>query len=98
VVTESEPGLTTTMRKVLRSMHKEGEPEPEMKFDLEINPRHPIITRLDSIRQSDAGLAEKVAEQLYDNARVAAGVLDDPRIMLKRLNELLEKVLTTKSS
>jgi TNF receptor-associated protein 1 len=95
VVTESEPGLTTTMRKVLRSMRKEGDPEPEMKFNLEINPRHPIITRLDAMRVSDPSLAEKVAEQLYDNARVAAGVLEDPRTMLKRLNELLEKVLTT---
>jgi hypothetical protein len=35
----------------------------------------------------------KVAEQVLDNARVAAGLLEDPRTMLKRLNELLEQVL-----
>jgi len=75
-------------------MRKEGAAEPEVKFNLEINPRHPIVVRLDQIRASDAGLAEKVAEQIYDNALVAAGVLEDPRAMLRRLNELLEKVLS----
>ena len=34
-----------------------------------------------------------VAEQILDNARVAAGLLEDPRTMLKRLNDLLERVL-----
>ena len=45
---------------------------------------------------ADEALATKVAEQVHDNARVAAGLLDDPRPMLKRLNELLEQVLAAK--
>jgi hypothetical protein len=45
------------------------------------------------MRQKDAALAGSVAEQMLDNARVAAGLLDDPRAMLTRLNLLLEKVL-----
>ena len=60
---------------------------------LEINPAHPIISRLEAMRQKDAALAGQVAEQILDNARVAAGLLDDPRTMLNRLNQLLEKVL-----
>jgi hypothetical protein len=52
------------------------------------------MVRLDSMRQKDAALAGSVAEQLLDNARVAAGLLEDPRSMLTRLNSLLEKVLT----
>jgi molecular chaperone HtpG len=95
VVVEQEGGLTTSMRRILKAMKKEGAPEPEVKFDLEINPRHPVITRLDQMRASNPQLAEKVAEQIFDNARVAAGVLEDPRAMLKRLNELLENVLST---
>ena len=95
VVRDADAMITTSMRKIMKAMRKEGMPEPESKFDLEINPSHPVITRLEQIRAGDAGLAEKVAEQVYDNARVAAGVLEDPRAMLKRLNELLEKVLTT---
>jgi TNF receptor-associated protein 1 len=93
VVVESEPGVTTSMRKIMKAMRKEGEPEYQTKFDLEINPRHPIIVKLDQMRANDSALAEKVTEQVFDNARVAAGVLEDPRAMLKRLNELLERVL-----
>ena len=62
-----------------------------------MNPRHIVIVRLNEMRQTDEPLAIKVAEQVYDNARVAAGLLDDPRLMLKRLNELLEQVLTVKA-
>jgi HSP90 family molecular chaperone len=61
--------------------------------DLEINPRSPIIIRLSAQRGADAALAGTVTEQLLDNARVSAGLLEDPRAMLKRMNELLERVL-----
>jgi TNF receptor-associated protein 1 len=96
VVIDQEQALTRTMRQIMKTMKKEGGPE-EHRYDLEINPRHPIIVRLDHIRASDAPLAEKVAAQIYDNARVAAGVLEDPRAMLKRLNELIEKVVLAKA-
>ena len=51
------------------------------------------MVRLQTMRRENADLAVKVAEQVLDNARVAAGLLEDPRTMLKRLNELLEQVL-----
>jgi molecular chaperone HtpG len=92
VVVDHDEALTRSMRQILKTMRKEA-PEPEQKYDLEINPRHKVIVQLESIRAKDIPLAEKVAEQIFDNARVAAGVLEDPRAMLKRLNELLEKVL-----
>jgi hypothetical protein len=52
-----------------------------------------MMLRLDAMRKSDAGLAKQVAEQVFDNALVAAGLLEDPRAMLTRLNGLLEKLL-----
>jgi HSP90 family molecular chaperone len=85
--------MTASMRRIIRGMKKDS-PLAPVKQNLEINPRHNIITRLEKIRGSDAPLAAKVAEQLLDNARVAAGLLEDPRTMLNRLNELLETVLT----
>jgi TNF receptor-associated protein 1 len=45
------------------------------------------------MRETDSALAVKVAEQLLDNARAAAGLLEDPRTMVKRMNELLERIL-----
>jgi len=77
----------------MKAARREGQEEAPAKHDLEINPAHPIMARLDAMRQKDAPLATSVAEQLLDNARVAAGLLEDPRTMLNRLNVLLEKVL-----
>ncbi len=90
VVVDSDKMLTTSMRRIMKSLNKETD---LTKQDLEINPRHVLIARLEKTRLTDAALASKVAEQLLDNARVAAGVLEDPRSMIKRLNELLATVL-----
>jgi len=87
--------MTASMRRIMRGM--KNKPElPAAKQNLEINPRHTIITRLEALRQTNAPLAGKVAEQLLDNARVAAGLLEDPRTMLSRLNELLEQLVLPK--
>jgi molecular chaperone HtpG len=94
VVVDADKFMTASMRRVMKVYKKEGE-EPAVTYDLEINPAHPVITRLEAMRQKDAALAVNVAEQIHDNARVAAGVLEDPRAMLARLNRLLEKVLTS---
>jgi TNF receptor-associated protein 1 len=93
VVVEADKYMTSSMRRILKSMRKEGEAAPPDKQDMEINPAHPIMTRLEAMRQKDGELAAEVAAQVFDNARVAAGVLEDPRAMLGRLNQLLEKVL-----
>ena len=94
VVVDADKFMTSSMRRIMKAMKKEGEDSPAAKHDLEINPAHPIISRLDAMRQKDAALAASVAEQILDNARVAAGLLEDPRAMLNRLNQLLEKILT----
>ena len=85
------------MRRIMKAMKQDAGPEMPTKHDLEINPAHPLVTRLEAIRQKDASLAASVAEQVLDNARVAAGLLEDPRTMLNRLNQLLERVLSKES-
>eukprot|EP00118_Oscarella_pearsei_P003593 m.14997 g.14997 ORF g.14997 m.14997 type:complete len:686 (+) comp26085_c0_seq2:58-2115(+) len=60
---------------------------------LEINPSHSIIMRLAELKENDTKLAVLVAEQLYDNALIAAGLMDDPRRMLARLDALMESVV-----
>jgi len=92
LVKDQEGGMGATMRRIMKSMNKGGG-EMEPKLDLEINPAHPLIVRLENMRQSNESLAGKVTEQLFDNARIAAGLLEDPRTMLKRLNEILEQAL-----
>src|SRR6478609_2886084 len=94
VVVDSDKFMTASMRRIMKAMKQDGPEMGAAKHDFEINPAHPIISRLDAMRQKDAALAGSVAEQILDNARVAAGILEDPRAMLTRLNSLLEKVLT----
>ena len=94
VVVDADQFMTASMRRMMRAMKSNN--LPPANYDLEINTAHPVITRLETMRQTDAALAGKVAEQLLDNARLAAGLIDDPRIMLKRMNELLEQMLSTK--
>lgn len=94
VVVDADKFMTANMRRMMKAMKQDGPDLPAARHDLEINPAHPIMARLDAMRQKDAALAGSVAEQILDNARVAAGLLEDPRAMLKRLNSLLEKVLT----
>lgn len=93
VVVDSDKFMTASMRRIMKAMKQDGPEGGVAKHDLEINPAHPVIARLDAMRQKDSALAVSVAEQILDNARVAAGLLEDPRAMLARLNTLLERVL-----
>lgn len=36
-----------------------------------------------------------MAEQVFDNARISAGALDDPREMVGRIHDILELALGT---
>lgn len=91
VVVDSDKHMTAGMRRMMKAMKQDN--LPAAKYDFEINPAHSVIARLDAVRQKDAALAGAVAAQLLDNARVAAGLLEDPQAMLTRMNSLLEKVL-----
>ncbi|WCJ58643.1 molecular chaperone HtpG [Fontisphaera persica] len=86
--------VTSTMRRLLRAMHQEEALTP--KLNLELNPRHPLVRRLNELRSQDTALAELVARQLLDNARIAAGLLEEPSAMVQRLNQLLERALGQK--
>ncbi len=60
---------------------------------LEINGSHPLIKRLNEIRKQGEDFAKVAAEQLYENAEIAAGIMVDPRSMVNRLNEILQRAL-----
>ena len=97
VVVDADKFMTASMRRMMKAMRQDQTEDAPVKHDLEINPAHPLVTRLEAMRQKDSALAVSVAEQMLDNARVAAGLLEDPRAMLTRLNQLLERVLAKES-
>jgi molecular chaperone HtpG len=93
VVVESDTYMTTSMRRVMKMMRRDEPGGPETKPDLEINPDHGMMVQLEKARHEDAELAGQIAEQVFDNALVAAGLMEDPRAMVGRINALLEKLL-----
>lgn len=59
----------------------------------EINPSNPIIKKVNELRESNPKLASLVTEQLFANAMVSAGLVEDPRTILRSMNEMLEAAL-----
>ncbi|KAF6216009.1 hypothetical protein GE061_000346 [Apolygus lucorum] len=59
----------------------------------EINPKHPLMKKLFLLKDSDVQVAELLTEQLYKNCLVTAGLIQDPRNAIQKLNEIFELIL-----
>merc|ERR1711966_207003 len=91
IVTDSESGA---MRRMMRMVETQSGgiaqgSMPLPKQTVEINPNHEIIAGINELKEADPELAKVLAEQVMDNCLVAAGLLDDGRVMLPRLNDLM---------
>ena len=92
---------SAALRRMMKLVDQSGDASASSflgKQQLEINPKHPIIQELNELRKTKPMLGNVVARQVYDNALIAAGLVDDPRDMLPRLNMLLEKLLQEQST
>jgi molecular chaperone HtpG len=83
--------MSPHMRRMMKAMKKDEADSP-LRVNLEINPRHAVLTRLFALHTESPDKAKLVAEQLLDNALISAGLLDDTTAMVARLNKLLESV------
>ena len=59
---------------------------------LEINPSNSLIKKLYGLKEGNPDVAKLVAEQIYDNSMIAAGFVDDPRSMVNRIYDLLDRI------
>ncbi len=88
VVDENDP--TVQMQQILKSMGNKD--LPEVKPILEINPSHPMVTRLAALQ--DEPLFDDISRLLLDQALLVEGAeLKDPAGFVKRMNRALEKAL-----
>ena len=84
LVTEQD-GMSANLERVLRAA---GQAVPNVPLVLEINPEHPIVTRLKD--ETDDARFKDWSHILFDQAMLAeGGHLDDPAGFVKRLNELM---------
>ncbi|MCB8815883.1 molecular chaperone HtpG [Desulfosporosinus shakirovi] len=85
------PYGTNSMQRMMQMMNKDlNNVGPSV---LEINAAHAMIKRLDTARKNEDSFAKIAAEQIFENAQIAAGLIVDPRGMVNRLNEILERAL-----
>jgi len=66
------------------------------KPTLQLSSNNPIVMKLHKLKDDDDELASLILRQLYDNAMISAGLTEDARPMVTRINELLDKVLASK--
>jgi TNF receptor-associated protein 1 len=85
------PFGTHSMQRMMQMINKDIDDVPP--GILEINPKHSLVKRLNDLRKQEDSFAKLAAEQLFANAQIAAGIIVDPRSMVNRLNDILEKAL-----
>jgi HSP90 family molecular chaperone len=64
-----------------------------MSQTLEINPNHDIMVHLNTVRKNNIGLASDVIRQVFDNALIQAGIIEDATPMISRMNRILKHSL-----
>ena len=80
-----EQDMGAQMRRIMEAA---GQPVPESKPILEVNPQHPLIKRLDG--ESDEARFADLTRIIFDQANLAeGGQLEDPAAYVERLNSLL---------
>ncbi|ETW10471.1 hypothetical protein H310_00768 [Aphanomyces invadans] len=94
VVTDHESASVRRMMQMVNQTQGGSAVMPASKHVLQINPRHPIVVKLNQLRTTNEELAAKVAAQVHTNACLSAGLVEDGRVMIGDLNYLLEELLT----
>ena len=100
IIVHSESSAMRRMLKHVEQREDEAGSAPIAKQKLELNGRHPIMQRLAARLRAHGGgstgddaVSRLVVEQLFDNACVVADLMDNPRVMVGRLNELMMRAL-----
>jgi molecular chaperone HtpG len=84
IVTDAH-GMSTQMIKLMRAA---GQPVPEQKYILELNPDHALVKKLGTIE--DESLFGEWVTLLHEQAQLAEqGGLNDPASFVSRINRLL---------
>ncbi len=86
---DPEGTMGQEMQRVYRLVDRDYEVPKKV---LELNPRHPILVRLNDLPDEDE-LTREVIEQIYESALLIEGLHPDPASMLPRIQSLMERAL-----
>ncbi|KAF4744755.1 TNF receptor-associated protein 1, mitochondrial [Perkinsus olseni] len=97
VVTSAISPQMRRMMKQMMAQSGQGDQNDALQaipMTLELNPDHPTVRKLGDLAASKEARTEDIAKvavtQLFDNACIAAGMVDDPRTILDRLQKMLD--------
>tara|TARA_B100000902_G_scaffold101565_1_gene103885 strand:+ start:3239 stop:5080 length:1842 start_codon:yes stop_codon:yes gene_type:complete len=84
-----------TMSPQMKQMMKQMNPDfsDSENVEIELNPNHELIKKLESSRENQPELAKMIAEQLTDNALLSAGLLDKSKGMVDRVYDIMLRSL-----
>ncbi|MFZ5775912.1 MAG: molecular chaperone HtpG [Thermodesulfobacteriota bacterium] len=91
IIVNQDGFVTASMERIMRASGQ-GLPGLAPKT-LEINPGHALIKGLLALKAKDNEVAASIAEQIFDNAMIQAGLMVEPRSMVARTYKLLEKLV-----
>ena len=79
----------------MKQMMKQMNPDfsDSQNVEIELNPKHVLIKKLETARKDQPELAKMIAEQLSDNALLSAGLLDESKVMVERVYDIMLKSL-----
>ena len=92
MIVNADGYLTSSMERVLQASAQEEQLAMSGKKNMEINPKSSLIKKLSTLREKDPELAQDVAEQIFDNAKIQAGLLVDSQKMVSRNYRILERM------
>ena len=90
IIVNPDGMFTSSMERVMRASNQEHIISGK---NLEINTSHHLIMGLADMRVEDENFAKNLIEQLFDNAMIQAGLMIEPRSMVERSYEIMERAL-----
>jgi molecular chaperone HtpG len=98
MIVNGDKMMTAQMKKMMKAMQKtEGMPDAGASIHLEVNPKHPLIKNLATLHTSKPEIAELIAHQILDTARVSAGLIEDPTELVERNYKIMQQLSETVS-
>jgi TNF receptor-associated protein 1 len=94
IIVNPDDGLTTSMKKILKASGREPGFGDGGRI-MDIDPTHTLITRLGELRDgaADKGFLITIVEQMYDNALIEAGMIDEPGPLVNRMYDIMARAL-----
>ncbi len=84
--------MTSSMERIMQAQGGEANLAMAGKKDLEINPASSLMKKIVGLKDTDSNFAKDIAEQVFDNAMIQAGLLVDSQQMVNRSYRILEHV------